>query len=299
MMRRFLSDKRLIVLLVSVIALVAILAYSFKGRHEANIPEQIVKDVVGFGQTLFSKPAHFITESLENVDGLINTYEENKRLKKHLDAYAADQAKIAVLEEENQSLREVIDASKSLKEFEPIHATVISRNPDQWEEKIVIDQGETHGVERNMAVITPQGLIGKVVLVTPFTATVELLSTENQNFRVSAVVAEKGIYGLIEGYDRKKRQLVMKRIDADEKVEKGQLVMSSGLGGIFPKGLPIGEITEVTTEDYGLTKVAYIEPTADFALLDHVIVAKRLSGVVDGSDGNNTAFNVVEDGKEE
>ncbi len=297
-MRRFLSDKRLIVLLVSIIALVAIIAFSFKGRHEANVPEQIVKDVVGFGQTLFTKPAHFITGSLESIDGLIHTYEENQRLKKHLNAYATDQARLAVLEEENESLREIVDKAEDLTEYEPIHGTVISRNPDQWEEKIIIDKGETSGVERNMAVITSQGLIGKVVLVTPLTATVELLSTENQNFRVSAVVAGKGIYGLIEGYDRERRQLVMKRVDSDKPIEEGQLVISSGLGGVFPKGLPIGEVKEVSTEDYGLTKIAYIQPSADFALLDHVIVAKRTSTVVDGADGKNTAFESKDGGEE-
>ena len=60
-------------------------------------------------------------------------------------------------------------------------------------------------------------------------------------------------------------------------VEVGQKVISSGLGGIFPKGLLIGEVTEVSTDDYGLTKLAYIRPAADFSMLDHVIIAKRTS----------------------
>ncbi|MBO1911720.1 rod shape-determining protein MreC, partial [Microvirga sp. 3-52] len=69
-----------------------------------------------------------------------------------------------------------------------------------------------------------------------------------------------------------------------------------GLGGIFPKGLSIGEITEVSTDDYGLTKLAYIRPAATFSMLDHVIVAIRKSETVDGADGDGTAGTEGEDG---
>ena len=71
------------------------------------------------------------------------------------------------------------------------------------------------------------------------------------------------------------KNLILKRIDSNFEVKKGQKVISSGLGGIFPKGILIGEVTEVSTDDYGLTKLAYIKPAADFSILDHVIIAKR------------------------
>ena len=192
---------------------------------------------------------------------------------------------------ENDRFREIIDKEEDLRAYEPIHATVIARNPDQWEEKIIIDKGEIHGIEKNMAVVTANGLIGKVILVTPFTSTVELLSTENRDFRVSAVIpGEEPAFGLIEGYDRTRGELIMKRIDSSFEVEVGEKVISSGLGGIFPKGLPIGEITEVSTDDYGLTKLAYIRPAADFSMLDHVIIAKTKSAIaIDGTDGDGTA----------
>ena len=63
---------------------------------------------------------------------------------------------------------------------------------------------------------------------------------------------------------------------------------TSGLGGIFPKGVLIGEVTKVSTDDFGLTKLAYVKPAADFSMLDHVVIAKRQSISVDGSDGNGT-----------
>lgn len=299
-MPRFFSNKRLILLLVGVIFLVALISFSLRDRHNASLPERIVKDVVGFGQTLFSKPTHYITGVIGNIDGILNTYDENKILKERLNEYAAVQAELTEVKIENKELREIIDKKEDLNEYNPIHATVIARNPDQWEEKVIIDKGKKHGVKENMAVITARGLIGKVILVTSTHSTVELLSTENRNFRVSAVIRGKdgkeSAFGLIEGYDRERGELMMKRIDSDSEIEVGEKVISSGLGGIFPKGLPIGEVTEISTDDYGLTKLVYIRPAAQFSMLDHVIIAKRTSETVDGTDGGATVGTEGEDG---
>ncbi|WP_336824450.1 rod shape-determining protein MreC [Sporosarcina sp. USHLN248] len=285
-MPRFFSNKRLILLLVGVIVLVALISFSLRDRQHANLPEQIVKDVVGFGQSIFSKPARYITGTLDKIDGILNTYEENKHLKARLKEYASTQTELTDVKVENDRLRAIIGKEENLRNYNPIHATVISRNPDQWEEKLVIDKGSIAGVELNMAVITADGLIGKVVLVSKTTSTVELLSTENKNFRVAAVIPGKeAVFGLIEGYDTERGELIMKRIDSNFEVEVGQKVESSGLGGIFPKGLLIGEVTEVSTDDFGLTKLAYIKPAADFGMLDHVMVAERTTTVTSGTDG--------------
>lgn len=295
-MPRFFSNKRMILLLVGVIVLVALISFSLKDRQSASLPEQIVKDVVGFGQSLISKPAHYMTGVIGNIDGILNTYEENKQLKMRLSEYASNQAKLTDIQAENERLLGIIGKEDDLRAYEPVHATVISRNPDQWEEKIIIDKGEVHGIEKNMAVMTATGLIGKVVLVTQFTSTVELLSTENRDFRVASVIPGKeAAFGLIEGYDRQRSELIMKRIDSSFAIEVGQQVISSGLGGIFPKGLPIGEVTEVSTDDYGLTKLVYIRPAAEFTMLDHVMIATKKSVRVDGTDGDGTETTLGED----
>ncbi|QFF99561.1 rod shape-determining protein MreC [Psychrobacillus glaciei] len=288
-MPQFFSNKRLILLLVGMIFLVALISFSLRDRDHASVPEQLVKDVVGFGQSIFSKPTHYVTGVFNNVESLLNTYDENKRLKARLEDYATLQANVNDLEIQNKELRKIVDIKEDLRAYDPIQSTVIARNPDQWEEKIMIDKGKIHGVKVNMAVMTAQGLIGKVTLTTPYTSTVELLSTQNPNYRVSAVIAgEEEVFGLIEGYDEKRKELILKRIDSEFEVKKGQKVTTSGLGGIFPKGILIGEVTEVTTDDYGLTKLAYVKPAASFSILDHVIISKRSISVIDGTDGKNT-----------
>ncbi|MDM5234659.1 rod shape-determining protein MreC [Lysinibacillus pakistanensis] len=288
-MPHFFFNKKVILLLVGMVFLVALISFSLRDRTNATLPEQIIKDTVGVAQSIVAKPANYITGIFNKIDSLLNTYEENKRLKARLEDFAVVQAEAADLKLDNKKLQELIDKSESLKDYNPIHATVIARNPDQWEEKIILNKGSSHGVEKNMAVMTAKGLVGKIILVTPFTSEVELLYTNNPNYRVSAMVlGDKEAYGLIEGFDKERNELILKRIDSSLTVKKGQQVVSSGLGGIFPKGVPIGEITEVSTDDFGLTKMAYVKPSADFSILDHVVIAKRTSTVIDGLDGNAT-----------
>ena len=276
-MSKFLSNKRLILLMLGVILLVALISYSLRDRDNVNFAEQVIKDTVGAGQSLFSGPAHFVTGVFDNVDSLLNTYKENQRLKARLEEFASVQAEVTDLRSENDQLKEIVGKEADLRDYNPIQATVIARNPDQWEEKIILNRGVSDGVEVDMAVLTAQGLIGKVSLVTQNTSTVELVSTQNPNYRVSAMVigGEEGIFGLIEGFDAERRELLLKRIDAEVEIEVGQQVVSSGLGGIFPKGLIIGEITEITIDEFGLTQLAYIKPSADFTLLNHVMIADR------------------------
>lgn len=289
-MPQFFSNKRLILLLLGVILLVALISFSLRDRDNVSFPEQIIKDAVGAGQSVFSGPAHFVTGVFDNVDSLLNTYEENNYLKSRLEEFATVQAEVTDLRSENAELKELVGKKEDLRDYNPIQATVIARNPDQWEEKIVINKGETSGVTKNMAVMTARGLIGKVTLVTKLSSTVELISTQNPNYRVSAMVlgGDKEVFGLIEGYDAERRELLLKRIDAEIELKKGQKVVSSGLGGIFPKGIVIGEITEVAIDEFGLTKLAYIKPAADFSLLNHVVIADRVMPEVDGEDNGET-----------
>lgn len=298
-MPQFMNRKKFIFLLIGVILLVALISLSLRDRQNASLPERIVKDTVGFAQSIVAKPTNYVTGFIKDIDAMVNTYEENKRLKSRLEEFGTLQAEVNELAVENKRLQKLVDKSGDLRKYDPIQANVIARNPDQWEEKLILNQGSTDGVKVNMAVLTAQGLIGKVVQTTATTSEVELLSTNNTNYRVSATVAnkKKETNGLIEGYDRKRGELILKRVDSELSVKKGDKVTTSGLGGIFPKGVLIGEVTKVTTDDFGLTKMAYVKPAADFSMLDHVVIAKRGTITVDGVDGSST--NKVEGEKTE
>ncbi|CAM4144671.1 rod shape-determining protein MreC [Bacillus manliponensis] len=283
-MPQFFWNKRLLVLLVSIILLVALIGISLKERKSLTWPEQFVKDTVGVVERVFQKPVNYVVEFFDNVEDIKNTYEENKMLKAELDKYASLSEELKALKADNVELNEALGKKETLRDYKPVQATVINRNPDKWYDLIALDKGAQHGVEKDMAVVAANGgLIGKVKSVSQFKSTVELLSSINRTNRISAVVqGDDKIFGLIEGYDKEKQALVFTKIASDANVQKDQTVVTSGLGGVFPDGLIIGTITEVTPDPYGLTQTAYVKPAANLDDVNHtMVVAKRDKPTVD------------------
>lgn len=276
-MPQFFLNKRLIILLVSIIILVALIGFSLKDRENLTWPEQFLKDTTGFVQNAVSRPVNYVAGFFENIQDLQNTYKENKELKTRLDELARLESEVQRLKKDNTELREILDKKDSLSEFEPKQATVIGRNPDRWHELLVINKGKNAGIEPDMAVITSKGLIGKVKSSNTFTSTVQLMSSMDPTNRISAKIqaGENNFFGLIEGYDKENGLLLLKRIPYDAKVEKDQNVITSGLGGVFPEGLPIGKVVEIVPDEFGLTQTAYVKPGADFYDIGHVMVVKR------------------------
>lgn len=276
-MPQFFLNKRLIVLLVGIIILVALIGFSLRERSQPTWPEQFVKDTTGWAQSLVSKPAQYVVGFFENLQDLQNTFQENKQLKTRVDKLASLEAKVQQLEKDNKDLRGVLGEKKTLSDLKPLPATVIGRNPDRWNEIIIIDKGKINGIKQNMAVMTATGLIGKVKSVNQFSSTVQLLSAMDPKNRISAYVqGVANAYGLVEGYDADKKLLLVKRIPYDTKIKKGQTVITSGLGGIFPSGLLIGKIIDVKPDQYGLNQTAYVKPGANFYDIQNVIVIQRL-----------------------
>ncbi|OLO40540.1 rod shape-determining protein MreC [Alkalihalophilus pseudofirmus] len=274
----FFSNKRLIVLMVSIIILVALIGYSMSDRDRLTWPEQFMKDTVGWVQTLVSKPAHFAAGFFENLSELQGIYAENQVLKARLEEYAQVSVERNMLKVENDTLKATLEIEETLSDYQMRTATVIHRNPDRWSEYIGINRGSEHGIERNMAVITSGGLIGKVHQVGQFSSKVQLLTDNDRTNRVSAMVqADDPVYGFIEGFDQESGLLMLKKMDIDADIEVEQTVTTSGLGGVYPRGLIIGEIVEIVPDEYGLTKNAYIQPAANFYGLDYVLVIERTS----------------------
>jgi rod shape-determining protein MreC len=277
-MPQFFLNKRLIILLVSIIILVALIGFSLRDREELTWPEQFVKDTTGLVQSMVSRPAHYVAGFFESLKDLQNTYEENKELKKHLDDMARIEAKVYSLERENAELKETLEIEESLGDYEPMQAAIISRSPDRlWHEMIIINKGKSHGVEKNMAVMTSRGLIGKVKSTTPFTSTVQLLSALDPTNRISAAIQgkEKPLYGTIEGYDKENEWLLLKGLPIDAEIEKGENVITSGLGGVFPGDVPIGKVHDVVPDEFGLNQTAYVKPEADLYNIEHVMILTR------------------------
>jgi rod shape-determining protein MreC len=270
-------NKKLILLLSSIIVLVALIGFSLKEREELLWPERFIKDTTGWFLNAFDKPVTAVTGFIGSINDLQNTYDENKQLKARLEEYVQLKTQVQELEKDNDDLREILGKEESLREYSPIQATVIGRNPDRWNELITINKGELDGISKNMAVITAEGLIGKITSTTNFTASVQLLSSMDPNNKISAVIqGEEDSYGLIEGYDDKNDLILMKRIPYDKKIKKDSMVITSGFGGVFPLGLPIGTVVDVKIDQNGLNQTAYIKPSTDFYDIKNVMVVDRV-----------------------
>jgi rod shape-determining protein MreC len=281
-------NKRLIVLLVSIIVLVALIGFSLRERSKLSWPEQFVKDTAGWAQSLVSKPATYFAGLFESIQDLQNTYQENKELKARLENLVGLESQVQELKKDNKDLHDVLGQKNTLRDFKPLPATVIGRNPDRWHEMIIIDKGKINGIEQNMAVVTGKGLIGKVKSVDQFSSTVQLLSAMDPKNRISVTIqGGSNVYGFVQGFDEKKKLLMVKSIPSGTKIEKGQKVITSGKGGIFPEGLLVGTVEEVKPDQYGLNQTALIKPYADFYDINNVIVIKRImpQAVILSDDG--------------
>jgi rod shape-determining protein MreC len=265
-------------LLVCMIILVALIGYSMSDRRSASWPEQFVTDTVGSLQSAFSRPAHFVAGFFDNVSDMKNLYEENKVLKSHLDEYASLQVELTQLRRRNEELEGAVGLmdDPDLMDYTVRSALVIHRSPDRWNEQVGINKGAQDGIEENMAVMTSRGLIGKIDQVSQFSSSIQLLSDQDVTNRISAMVlADETIAGFIEGIDHETGYLQFTMIDMDVELETGQTVATSGLGGVFPENLVIGEIVDYEYDEFGLTQTAYVEPSASFYHLDYVMVIER------------------------
>lgn len=275
----FLSKKRLFIFLIGFILVAALIGFSLTDREKPSTPEQFMKDTIGWVQNIIHMPIKYVTNIFSNVEDIKNTYEENQVLKEKLAQYKSLIYDVQDLTEDNDELRDILDKTESLRDFQPIQATVVSRSPEQWVKQVTINKGLQHGVDDNMAVITADGMVGKIQSTSEFTSTVQLLTGFDQFNRISAMISQEDdddIFGLIKDYDEGEGLLAFEIIDeSDQNVEKGDLVMSSGMGGVFPSGLLIGTVEDVVPDQYGLTSTALVETSADMYNINHVIVVDR------------------------
>ncbi|WP_226036537.1 rod shape-determining protein MreC [Aquibacillus saliphilus] len=276
----FFRKKRLFVILIGFIILVGLIGLTLRDREELSTVEEFLQDTVGWLQNVVHIPVEFSTSLISNIEDMKNVYEENQVLKSRLGQYKNLLYEVQELKQDNEELRNVLDKTESITDYQPIQASVIARSPEPAFHQVKISKGKQHGVESNMAVITGNGMIGKVQSAAQFTSTVLLLSGFDRSNRISVDVAiedKKNVSGFIVGFDEESESLLLELNTYDVKLDGGELVVSSGMGGVFPRSLEIGTIEEVTPDKYGLTQIAHVTPSANLSNSDHVIVVNRLA----------------------
>lgn len=281
----FFGNKRLIIVLVGLVLLISLVGFTSRERAKLTWPEMFLKDTFSLVQGILYRPAQAFSGFLKDIGDAYNVYEENRTLKASLDEYARVTAELNSVKAENDNLRSILQARTNLHDYHFRVAEVVARNSDNWNNVLTIDKGLQHGIKKDMAVMTARGLIGRVKSVANFSSTVELLtSTERRNYISADVLTQQNlngkityqpVSGVIEEYDAQAGMLVMRKIPLGKKIEPKQQVITSGMGGVFPRNLPIGYVVSVQPDDYGLTQTAFVQPNADFSQISLVMVAER------------------------
>ena len=272
-------DKRyLLILIVVAIALVlTLLAASLKEDRDLNPVEKVAKDIGTVVLKVVSAPFNFVQDKLDEMAEKNNLYEKYKELQNKEDQVDSVIAQNENLQNEVNKLKETLNLNTILSDKVYLNATVVSRNIGYWYDEVIIDKGSKNGIEKGMAVVTPDGLIGQITKVSNYSSTVKLLSNENMSDKISVKikVGDDYVYGLISMYDSKTNTYTVEGISENVDIDKGADVVTTGMGTIFPSGLIVGTAQKVTTDNFDLSKVVEVKASVNFDDLDYVTVLKR------------------------
>ena len=269
----------LLIVIVLIIVLFVIFSVSLKKERELNKVESFFKDTLIYVEKIVVYPFNYVKNKISDYNELKNVKKDDDILETSMDRILSIETENIELRRQLEALKEELNIDYSLTDYEYLNASVISRNVGYWYNKITIDKGSYNGVEKDMVVITSKGLIGRVINTTTFTSDVKLITTSDTNNKISVHISngDTNLYGLINGYNYNDNVLELEGISNTKDVNIGDRVYTSGLGGIFPSGILIGTVSEITTDSYDLAKVIKVKPSADFSDINYVSILKRKS----------------------
>ncbi len=198
--------------------------------------------------------------------------EENAALKAELAQYEGKIYDASLIEEENEYLRGYLGLKNLHTDFHFESATVIGRETTNYRTVYTLSRGSLHGIEKNMPVVTEQGLLGYVTEIgATWCRVVSIIETASA---VGACIERSGDLGLIEGeYELRFEGLCkMIHISPDADIREGDVVITSGMGSIYPLGLTVGRVVSVTPDENTRTLTAVVEPSVDFEDVSKVMI---------------------------
>jgi rod shape-determining protein MreC len=174
-----------------------------------------------------------------------------------------------------QVLSALVDFAQADPENEYLGAAVIAYDPSPFMKYVIINRGSDDALRRGMPVVTSQGLVGRIVAVTSVAARVQLITDPGSqiNVQLTPSEAEGLLSGQITG------EVTLEDLPQDATIQAGDLVLTSGLGGNFPAGIIIGQVTGVRQHDYDLFQSASVQPVVDFSKLEIVLVITNFDPV--------------------
>ncbi len=216
--------------------------------------------------------AGHVNSTASLVRDLRTLRQRNAELESQINSLLIENVQLKEVEAENANLRRLLQFAEAhpFLEFRgaEVVARVIGRDPINLSNYLVIDLGQEHGIRDGMPVVTERGLVGRVSQANRTSSRVLLLTDPAS--AVSALIQSSRLTGVVQG--QAGGGLVMEYIPQDATVAPGEIVITSGLGGRFPRGLVIGQITSVYRRDYEMFQRAVVRPSVDFDRIEQVLV---------------------------
>lgn len=272
-MIKYLKEYRFYIILF-LFLLIPLIAIDTATRAPRNyrIYDRIIVAVTAPLQTVISWSLDQATSGFQNYVFLWNTRRDNLALveenRKLLNMIASHRE----TEQENIRLRRLLNFQEQFK-LETVVARVVAKDVSTEFRAVRINRGENAGIRKDMAVVTNEGIVGRVLRTTPTTADVvtilDLLSA------VDSIVQRSRARGVVEGKTDEVCQL--RFVLRTDDIMPGDILVSSGLGGIFPKGLSVGTVSSVKRKPFGITQEVEVRPSVDFSKLEEVVIITKSS----------------------
>lgn len=226
-------------------------------------------------ESVFNSIGKITSQSWETITTLSKLKAENERLKAELGSLKARQTGLDSLRAENRRLRAALQyTADQPHEFVP--AEIISVNPNNWNQTVVINKGKNFQLAKNMAVITPQGVVGRIGAVRENTAEVILMTDPRDGNSIGGVVSRTGNMVIVTGGGQYRGICSVKPAVESYfiNIKTGDLIVTSETSEIYPRGIPIGRISHINKMTNNLVSKASLKPAVNLGLLQTVYVIK-------------------------
>lgn len=243
-------------------------------RHREYIP--FVSQPLSVGAAPFeygvSRAAWFGENSIGMVQQIFTNWKDLEELKRENESLKAEQNRYSEVLAENIRLRNLLKFKQGYTSYNMVGASVIERDYGGWTHTMVIDRGEDSGIKKYMPVIIPSGLVGFVSEVYMNSSRVQLLLDPRTT--VGGIVQRPAsrVVSMVSGNSGNPGLLSFMSLPKESDVIKGDIIVTSGYGGVYPKGLVIGTVEQVDVDSEGGTQSAEIRPAADFAHMEEVFI---------------------------
>ncbi len=265
------KNKLAVTIVVLSVAFLGIIIFSVKSN--SSIISSGVGSVISPLQKIIYNANDKLKESFDFFINFSKVKQENEELAAKNAELENKLIEYNRMKDENQTLREMFEYSEANENYNYLGCNIVGYSGGNISNGYVIDKGTNDGVKKDMIVITPQGLVGKVTKAENSYSIVQTIL--NENIAVASMVeSTRETTGILQGAtDNKNKNLaVLSNIPIDSEIKEGDVILTSGLGGMYPKEIRIGEVVSVEIDTVGIMKKAVVKPYVDFNKLEGLFV---------------------------